>query len=80
MTIVDATTIRYQPGAYDHALAALDPAARQAAEGPGSRYPCRRSQGSRRAAGRGRSATSGTDESNKDTKTSWGLTIRTDVR
>ena len=33
VTIVDATMIRYHPGAYDHALAALDPAARRAAEG-----------------------------------------------
>lgn len=32
VTIVDATMIRYHHGAYDHALAALDPAARQAAE------------------------------------------------
>ncbi len=32
VTIVDATMIRYHRGAYDHALAALDPAARQAAE------------------------------------------------
>jgi anti-anti-sigma factor len=33
VTIVDATMIRYHPGAYDHALAALDPAERRAAEG-----------------------------------------------
>jgi len=32
VTIVDATMIRYHRGAYDHALAALDPAARQAAQ------------------------------------------------
>jgi hypothetical protein len=33
VTIVDATMIRYHPGAYDHALAALAPAERRAAEG-----------------------------------------------
>jgi hypothetical protein len=33
VTIVDATMIRYHLRAYDHALAALDPAARRAAEG-----------------------------------------------
>lgn len=32
VTIVEATMIRYHRGAYDHALAALDPAARQAAQ------------------------------------------------
>jgi uncharacterized protein DUF6542 len=33
VTIVDASMIRYHREAYDHALAALDPAARRAAEG-----------------------------------------------
>ena len=33
VTMVDATVVRYYPGAYDRVLAALDPAARRAAEG-----------------------------------------------
>lgn len=33
VTIVDATVVRYHPGAYDRVLAALGPARRRAAEG-----------------------------------------------
>jgi hypothetical protein len=33
VTMVDATVVRYYPDAYDGVLAALDPAARRAAEG-----------------------------------------------
>jgi hypothetical protein len=33
VTMVDATVVRYHPGAYDRVLADLDPAARRAAEG-----------------------------------------------
>jgi len=33
VTLVDATMVRYHPGAYDHALAGLDPAGRRVTEG-----------------------------------------------